>query len=306
LKACCLANSVYSHPKTASRNFNMLNMALKQRLSYGRKRQKFTGKELDAETGLYYYGARYLDPKTSRWLSGDPAMGEYFPSAPVSDEARKRNGNLPGQGGVFNYVNLHAYHYAGNNPVVMKDPDGNAIIANKYAQWMFSKASVNNYISYSDFPQARSRMTLYNGYTFNGGRYGRTSMELTDTVTANYITRKIDVNRSRLGAEFSKFLNTVNNYVNAKDNNGDIFFSTTLVDGKVDQRGNPYYLLSMTVDGTQTDLFYFSNEEIIDNRGNYTKDNLLNLIGDFFAVFKEGTRADWRPDANTEIQTDLF
>jgi RHS repeat-associated protein len=85
---------------------------------------RFTGKELDAETGLYYYGARYLDPKTSRWLSGDPAMGEYFPSAPVNDEARKRNGNLPGQGGVFNYVNLHAYHYAGNNPVKYVDPDG--------------------------------------------------------------------------------------------------------------------------------------------------------------------------------------
>jgi hypothetical protein len=59
------------------------------------------------------------------WLSADPAMGEYIPGAPVNDEARKRNGNLPGMGGVFNYVNLHVYHYAGNNPVVMKDPDGN-------------------------------------------------------------------------------------------------------------------------------------------------------------------------------------
>ena len=86
--------------------------------------KKFTGKERDAETGLYYYGARYLDPKTSRWLSGDPAMGEYLPSAPVNDEAKKRNGSLPGQGGVFNYVNLHAYHYAGNNPVKLVDPDG--------------------------------------------------------------------------------------------------------------------------------------------------------------------------------------
>jgi hypothetical protein len=29
-------------------------------------------------------------------------------------------------GGVFNYVNLHAYHYAGNNPVKYVDPDGRA------------------------------------------------------------------------------------------------------------------------------------------------------------------------------------
>ena len=32
----------------------------------------FNGKELDEETGLYYYGARYYDPRTSLWLSTDP------------------------------------------------------------------------------------------------------------------------------------------------------------------------------------------------------------------------------------------
>jgi RHS repeat-associated protein len=86
--------------------------------------KKFTGKEPDPETGLYYYGARYLDPKTSRWISGDPALGEYLPVAPVNDEAKKRNGNLPGMGGIFNTVNMHVYHYAGNNPVKYVDPDG--------------------------------------------------------------------------------------------------------------------------------------------------------------------------------------
>jgi RHS repeat-associated protein len=86
---------------------------------------RFTGKERDSETGLYYYGARYLDPKTGRWLSTDPAVGDYIPGAPIDDDAKKRNGNLPGMGGVFNYVNLHLYHYAGNNPVKYTDPDGN-------------------------------------------------------------------------------------------------------------------------------------------------------------------------------------
>ncbi len=38
----------------------------------------YNGKELDAETGFYYYGARYYDPKSSLWLSVDP-LAEKMP-----------------------------------------------------------------------------------------------------------------------------------------------------------------------------------------------------------------------------------
>ncbi|WP_431216257.1 RHS repeat-associated core domain-containing protein [Puia sp. P3] len=38
----------------------------------------FNGKELDGETGLYYFGARYYDPRTSIWASVDP-MTEKMP-----------------------------------------------------------------------------------------------------------------------------------------------------------------------------------------------------------------------------------
>ena len=117
-----LSTSPQTQPARTPRRTSSL--ALSQRRLHVKPRRNNTGKESDSETGLYYFGARYLDPKTGRWLSGDPAVSEYIPSAPVSDETRKRNGSLPGMGGVFNCVNLHVYHYAGNNPIKYVDPDG--------------------------------------------------------------------------------------------------------------------------------------------------------------------------------------
>jgi RHS repeat-associated protein len=38
----------------------------------------FNGKELDEETGLYYFGVRYYDPRTSIWQSVDP-LGDVMP-----------------------------------------------------------------------------------------------------------------------------------------------------------------------------------------------------------------------------------
>lgn len=52
----------------------------------------------------------------------------------------KHNENLPGMGGVFNVVNLHVYHYAGNNPIKYTDPDGKS-----------SKAYGILYISYDRY-----------------------------------------------------------------------------------------------------------------------------------------------------------
>ena len=83
---------------------------------------KFTGKEVDQETGLYYYGARYLDPKYSMWISTDPALGEYIPE--MGKGNAKDSGSLPGMGGIFNHINGNLYAYAANNPVKYTDPDG--------------------------------------------------------------------------------------------------------------------------------------------------------------------------------------
>ena len=61
-------------------------------------RWKFTGHELDRETGLYYAGARYYDPKVSIWLSVDP-LAEKYP-------------------------NWNPYNYVMQNPINLIDPTG--------------------------------------------------------------------------------------------------------------------------------------------------------------------------------------
>ncbi|MDQ6528091.1 SpvB/TcaC N-terminal domain-containing protein [Flavobacterium sp. LHD-85] len=58
----------------------------------------FTSKELDRETGMYYFGARYQDPKLGIFISVDPMS--------------------------LKYPNISPYAYCVNNPINMIDPDG--------------------------------------------------------------------------------------------------------------------------------------------------------------------------------------
>ena len=62
---------------------------------------KFNGKQFDEETGLYYYGARCMNPKTSLWYGVDP-LTEKYPS-------------------------IDGYVYCVGNPVKLIDPDGKKI-----------------------------------------------------------------------------------------------------------------------------------------------------------------------------------
>ena len=78
----------------------------------------FNGKELDEETGLYYYGARYYDAKTSVWQSVDPLV--------LYDPVMETEAYLDGQhnGGVINSGNLASYSYTYGNPIKYIDPNG--------------------------------------------------------------------------------------------------------------------------------------------------------------------------------------
>jgi RHS repeat-associated protein len=71
------------------------------------RRYRYTGKERDEETGLYYHGARYYAPWLGRWTSADPA------------------GLAAG---------INGFAYCRGRPIVRHDPDGRNDLAGQAAE----------------------------------------------------------------------------------------------------------------------------------------------------------------------------
>ncbi|WP_277266183.1 RHS repeat domain-containing protein, partial [Prevotella corporis] len=95
----------------------------------------FNAKEFDEETGMYYYGARYYEPRLSLWISTDPLEEE----SPI----------------------ITTYGFCHNNPLILIDPDGMGDYFNEKGVWLGSDG-MNDKKVYSAQSVTKSKRGLVN------------------------------------------------------------------------------------------------------------------------------------------------
>jgi RHS repeat-associated protein len=101
----------------------------------------FASREFDAETGLYYNRARYLDPTTGRWTTQDP-LG-------------------------FAAGDANLYRYVGNMATMATDPSGNLIFV---PVLIIGGLLVGGSAAYTGYQSYQSTGSVFNGQIW--GAYG--------------------------------------------------------------------------------------------------------------------------------------
>lgn len=93
----------------------------------------FVGKEKDAESGMHYFGARYMEATIGRFISPDP-------KGPIDPGSGELNNEF-----LLNSQKFNAYLYGLNNPYLYLDPDGNSEIRIEIARMLYTnKSTIGN------------------------------------------------------------------------------------------------------------------------------------------------------------------
>ena len=162
----------------------------------------FSGKELDEETGLSYFGFRYYDARQGQWISADPILDGML----ETEELAKPD------------LTFHAFHtpgllygYVGNDPVNEVDPDG--LAKTKRSQYLGSTPNKASGVG----KQVRQNMAKA-GVLKNYGKANET-VTVWDGTQGKNVNMKVDKNKQlHMGHKIDAvtFWNSVGKYYGPK------------------------------------------------------------------------------------------
>ena len=119
---------------------------------------KFNGKELDDATQMYYYGARYYDPRISIFVSVDPLAEET----------------------------MEPYLYVGNNPIRYVDPTGMS-----KDDWIFY--FTNGFLTgFEDTGKGSAIHIVNDGKSYNPNSFSDLQRKSQRNQIVNYVEKKIN------------------------------------------------------------------------------------------------------------------
>ena len=155
---------------------------------------KFNGKQFDEETGLYYYGARYMNPVTSLWYGVDP-------------EIEKVPGCSP-------------FTYTFSNPITLIDPNGQSakVTVNTHSKTIVVSATL---VFYGECASAaiatQTAADIQNGWNEAHGtvKLGNTTYNVIFKIKGEYrdVSGWLGLKRAELKLEMAKNTDPEINYI---------------------------------------------------------------------------------------------
>ncbi len=162
---------------------------------------KFNGKELDEETGLAYFHARYYDPRTSVWLSVYP-LAEKYP-------------------------NISSYVYCVGNPVKYVDPDGRKFTNYRNVYFWGTFVTYNNFSAESGEAFHKTLQTMRGANRLFSKVYSQLDSDLNNIYTFRAVNKSNATSKDLTNGQYNRSTNNIdlyfNNNVENYTNQGTIF-----------------------------------------------------------------------------------
>ncbi len=267
----------------------------------------FNAKELDEETGFYYYGARYYDPRVSMWWGVDPMAGKYPSTSP--------------------------YVFSANNPIYYVDPDGREPVPSIFAlnpwfslkptQWystagVYDSKSFNSAAAYStqrlrsDAFQTVYQRNAYYGWAqsqADSKRYGSKWFGAAQLVTGlNAVGATETPNLWIIKDNTEAFLKGGNKFLFSHNikNAKDLLADGKLSGGFTDANGSKQSFEGLTGMSLDFKMVEFEQSKVQEYINSYKGNDLNSIIGNINDLFTGNVAKTLGPGAVNDVMKESF